>query len=76
MRGVPPAFIPAAWGVKELLRQLLAAPTPHDARQRLFRFYDATPTAKSPYCSAGVGSRGLGDALALILVQVTETPNG
>jgi transposase len=37
----PTNEIGAAWGVKELLRQLLAAPTPHDARHRLFRFYDA-----------------------------------
>jgi len=41
----PTNEIGAAWGVKELLRQLLAAPTPHDAGHRLFRFYDAVLTA-------------------------------
>ena len=41
----PTNEIGAAWGVKELLRQLLAAPTPHDARHRLFRFYDAVHAA-------------------------------
>ena len=40
--------IGAAWGIKELLRQLLAAPTAHDARRRLFRFYDAVLTAGMP----------------------------
>ena len=44
----PSNEIGAAWGVKELLRQLLAAPTPHDARHRLFRFYDAVLTADMP----------------------------
>jgi transposase len=41
----PTNEIGAAWGVKERLRQLLAAPTAHDARQRLFRFYDAVLVA-------------------------------
>jgi transposase len=40
--------IGAAWGIKELLRQLLAAPTRHDARHRLFRFYEAVPAADMP----------------------------
>jgi transposase len=44
----PSNEIGAAWGVKELLRQLLAAPTPHDARHRLFRFYDAVLDADMP----------------------------
>lgn len=44
----PTNEIGAAWGVKELLRQLLAAPTAHDARQQLFRFYDAVLTADMP----------------------------
>jgi transposase len=44
----PTNEIGAAWGVKELLRQLLAAPTPHDARHRLFRFYDAVLAADMP----------------------------
>jgi transposase len=44
----PTNEIGAAWGIKELLRQLLAAPTPHDARHRLFRFYDAVLAADMP----------------------------
>src|SRR5512135_1392667 len=44
----PTNEIGAAWGVKERLRQLLAAPTAHDARQRLFRFYDAVLVAEMP----------------------------
>lgn len=44
----PTNEIGAAWGIKELLRQLLAAPTAHDARHRLFRFYDAVATADMP----------------------------
>jgi transposase len=40
--------IGAAWGIKELLRQLLAAPTRHDARHRLFRFYEAVLAADMP----------------------------
>ena len=38
----PTNEIGAARGVKELLRQLLAAPTAHDARHRLARFYHAS----------------------------------
>jgi len=38
--------IGAAWGVKELLRALLAARTRHDAAQRLYRFYDACLAAE------------------------------
>ena len=34
--------------MKELLRQLLASPTPHDARHRLVRFYDAVLAADMP----------------------------
>ncbi len=37
----PSGEIGAAWGVKELLRGLLAARTRHDAAGRLYRFYDA-----------------------------------
>jgi transposase len=44
----PTNEIGAAWGVKELLRRLLAVPTAHDARQRLFRFYDAALVADMP----------------------------
>lgn len=44
----PSNEIGAAWGIKELLRQLLAAPTAHDARHRLFRFYDAVLLADMP----------------------------
>ena len=44
----PTNEIGAAWGVKELLRQLLAAPTGHDARHRLFRFYEAVLAADMP----------------------------
>ena len=44
----PTNEIGAACGVKELLRQLLAAPTAHDARHRLFRFYDAVARADMP----------------------------
>jgi transposase len=44
----PTDEIGAAWGVKELLRQLLAAPTAHDARQRLSRFYEAVLVADMP----------------------------
>ncbi len=44
----PTNEIGAAWGIKELLRQLLAAPTAHDTRHRLFRFYDAVLAADIP----------------------------
>lgn len=44
----PTDEIGAAWGVKELLRQLLAAPTEHDARHRLHRFYEAVLAADMP----------------------------
>ena len=44
----PSNEIGAAWGVKKLLRQLLAAATPHDARHRLFRFYGAVLDADMP----------------------------
>ena len=44
----PSNEIGAAWGVKELLRQLLAAPTAHDARHQLHRFYDAVLAADMP----------------------------
>lgn len=44
----PTNEIGAAWGIKELLRQLLTAPTAHDARQRVFRFYDAVLAADMP----------------------------
>jgi transposase len=44
----PTNEIGAAWGIKELLRQLLAASTAHDARHRLYRFYDAVATADMP----------------------------
>ncbi len=44
----PTNEIGAAWGIKELLRQLLAAPTAHDARHRLFRFYEAVHLADMP----------------------------
>jgi len=44
----PTNEIGAAWGVKELLRQLLVAPTAHDARRRLSRFYEAVLLADTP----------------------------
>lgn len=44
----PSNEIGAAWGIKELLRRLLAAPTAHDARHRLFRLYDAVLAADMP----------------------------
>lgn len=44
----PTNEISAAWAVKERLRHLLAAPTPHDARHRLFRFYDAVLAVDLP----------------------------
>jgi transposase len=44
----PTNEIGAAWGVKERLRQLLAAPTPHDARRRLARFYHDVLIADMP----------------------------
>src|SRR5512135_622741 len=44
----PTQELAAAWGVKELLRQLLAAPSAHDARHRLARFYQAALTADMP----------------------------
>jgi transposase len=44
----PTNEIGAAWGVKELLRRLLAAPTGHDARHRLYCFYDAVLAANMP----------------------------
>jgi len=44
----PTDEIAAAWGVKELLRQLLASPTAHDGRHRLARFYDAVLLVDMP----------------------------
>ena len=44
----PTNKISAAWGVKELLRLLLASPTPHNAWHRLFRFYDAALLTDMP----------------------------
>jgi transposase len=44
----PTNEIGAAWGVKELLRQLLAVRDPADIRDRLWRFYDAAATADMP----------------------------
>ena len=41
----PPNEIGAAWGVKELLRQLLAARDPADIRGRLWTFYSACAAA-------------------------------
>jgi len=44
----PTNEIGAAWGVKELLRQLLAARDPADIRARLWAFYSACATAGMP----------------------------
>jgi transposase len=44
----PTNEIGAAWGCKELLRQLLAARDPAEIRERLWRFYDACATADMP----------------------------
>src|SRR5512135_2576714 len=44
----PTQELGAAWGIKELLRQLLAAPSAHDARHRLSRFYEAVLAADMP----------------------------
>ena len=44
----PTDEIGAAWGVKELLRRLFAAPTSHDARRRLHEFYEAVLIADMP----------------------------
>jgi len=44
----PTNEIGAAWGVKELLRQLLAARDPADIRTRLWTFYVACATAQMP----------------------------
>lgn len=44
----PTSEISAAWGCKELLRQLLAARDRHTAAHRLFRFYDTCLTADMP----------------------------
>jgi transposase len=44
----PTNEIGAAWGCKELLRQLLATRDRHTASHRLFRFYDACATADMP----------------------------
>lgn len=44
----PTNEISAAWGCKELLRQLLTARDRHTAAHRLFRFYDACATADMP----------------------------
>jgi hypothetical protein len=41
----PTNEIGAAWGCKELLRQLLTARDRHTAAHRLSRFYDACATA-------------------------------
>ena len=44
----PTNEIGAAWGVKELLRQLLACTETHPARRALFAFYDAVLVADLP----------------------------
>lgn len=44
----PSNEIGAAWGIKELLRRLLAAPTAHHARHRLFRLDAAVLAADMP----------------------------
>jgi transposase len=44
----PTNEIGAAWGCKELLRQLLAARDPAQIRERLWRFYHACATADMP----------------------------
>ena len=44
----PTNEIGAAWGVKELLRQLLACTDAHLARRALFAFYDAVLVADMP----------------------------
>ncbi len=44
----PTNEIGAAWGCKELLRQLLTARDRHTASHRLFGFYDACVTANMP----------------------------
>ena len=47
--------IGAAWGIKELLRRLLAAPTRHDGQHRLFRFYEAVLAADMPETVRRIG---------------------
>ena len=44
----PTDEIGAAWGCKELLRQLLAEHNPDQIRHRLWRFYDACARAEMP----------------------------
>ena len=44
----PTQELAAAWGIKALLRQLLAAPSAHDARHRLRRFDKAALAADMP----------------------------
>jgi transposase len=44
----PTNEIGAAWGCKELLRQVFAAADPHVIRHRLWRFYDACARADMP----------------------------
>jgi len=44
----PTNEIGAAWGVKELLRQLLACTEAHLSRRALFAFYDAVIIADMP----------------------------
>ena len=44
----PTKELGAAWGIKELLRQVLSAPSSHDARHRLTRFYEAVLAADMP----------------------------
>ncbi len=46
--GDPTNEIGAAWGCKELLRQLLTVRDRHTAAHRLFRFYDACATTDMP----------------------------
>ena len=44
----PTNEIGAAWGIKELLRQLLACTEAHRARRALFSFYEAVLVADMP----------------------------
>jgi transposase len=70
----PTNEIGAAWGCKELLRQLLDAPAePGEIRHRLWRFYDACATADMPETTRLAGTIQTWWPAILVAIQTSTT---
>jgi transposase len=70
----PTNEIGAAWGCKELLRQLLDAPAePGEIRHRLWRFYDACATADMPETTRLAGTIQTWWLAILVAIQTSTT---